>query len=207
MYKTHYRGGALSSGTAQTLTIIFNRVKYFFQKQVNFVQMKRTHKPIENCYWVIPGQFLAGEYPGDIDEESSRVKINHLIHSGITAFIDLTEENEGLLPYSGLLKTASHLRFPIRDVSIPSSTVITVAILDAIDHHIQQGGMVYLHCWGGVGRTGVIVGCWLARHGFKGEAALVRLHKLWKQCPKSTYRRSPETYEQEQYIVEWEESI
>jgi ADP-ribosylglycohydrolase len=165
--------------------------------------MKRKHKPIENCYWVIPGQFLAGEYPGDIDEESSRVKINDMIRSGITAFIDLTEVNEGLLPYSGLLETASHQRFPIRDVSIPSSTVITVAILDAIDHQIQQGGMVYLHCWGGIGRTGVIVGCWLARHGFKGEAALARLHELWKQCPKSTYRRSPETNEQEQYIVKW----
>ena len=206
MYKTHYMGRALSSYTAQTLTIIFNRVRYFFQKWVNFVQMKRTHKPIENCYWVIPGQFLAGEYPGDIDEEFSRVKINDLILSGITAFIDLTEENEGLLPYSGLLKTASHQRFSIRDVSIPSSTVITVAILDAIDHQIQQGGMVYLHCWGGVGRTGVIVGCWLARHGFKGESALARLHELWKQCPKSTYRRSPETNEQEQYIVKWGKS-
>ena len=164
------------------------------------------HKPIENCYWVIPGSFIDGEYPRDKDEESSRVKINALISSRITAFIDLTEENEGLLPYSGLLETATHQRFPIRDVSIPGPSVITVAILDAIDRHIQQEGMVYLHCWGGVGRTGVIVGCWLARHGFKGEAALARLHELWKQCPKSTWRRSPETNEQEQYILEWEES-
>ena len=72
--------------------------------------MKRKHKPVENCYWVIPGQFLAGEYPGDIDEESSRVKINDLIRSGITAFIDLTEENEGLLPYSSVLCVRSWKR-------------------------------------------------------------------------------------------------
>ena len=147
--------------------------------------------------------FLAGEYPRDMDEESSRIKINALIHSGITVFIDLTDKNDTLLPYSYLLETATHLRFPIRDVSIPDSTDVTVAILDTIDHHIRQGGMVYLHCWGGIGRTGVIVGCWLARHGFQGEAALARLHELWKQCPKSAYRKSPESKEQEQYIMGW----
>jgi hypothetical protein len=102
------------------------------------------HKPIENCYWVVPGMFLAGEYPRDMDEESSRVKINALIHSGITVFIDLTDKNDNLLPYSFLLETAIHLRFPIRDTSIPDSPDVTAAILDTIDHHIEQGGMVYI---------------------------------------------------------------
>jgi protein-tyrosine phosphatase len=162
-------------------------------------------KPIENCYWVGPGKFIAGEYPRDKSEESSLLKINSFIHSGVTAFIDLTEENEGLLSYSHLLGSASHQRFPILDVSTPDSTNQTTEILDAIDSHILQGGMVYLHCWGGVGRTGVIVGCWLERHGFKGEAALDRLRKLWHDCPKSANRKSPETTQQEQYIVCWQE--
>jgi protein-tyrosine phosphatase len=172
--------------------------------QKSFIQMI-IHKPIENSYWVVPGRFLSGEYPRGIDEEYSRVKINALANAGITVFIDLTDNNDNLLPYSYLLETAIHMRFPIRDVSIPASTDVTAAILDTIDHHIEQGGMVYLHCWGGIGRTGVIVGCWLARHGFQGEAALVRLRELWKHCPKSVYRLSPETEEQEQYIVAWKE--
>ena len=163
-------------------------------------------QPIENCYWVLPGRLLAGEYPRNKDEESSQLKINALILSGVKAFIDLTEENDGLLPYSHFLDTVPHQRFPIRDLSIPDSPDITVKILDAIDHHISRGGMVYLHCWGGVGRTGVIVGCWLARHGLKGKAALAKLHELWKQCPLSAYRKSPETKEQEQYIVSWQET-
>ncbi|MBF0103071.1 MAG: dual specificity protein phosphatase family protein [Desulfobacterales bacterium] len=165
-----------------------------------------NHKPIEHCYWVVPGKFLAGEYPRNKDNESSLNKINALIKSGITIFIDLTEENEGLLSYSSLLKTVLHKRFPIQDISIPTSTDLTVAILDEIDYQIQHGGMVYLHCWGGVGRTGTIVGCWLARHGFKGKSALTRLHELWKQCPKSAFRTSPETYEQEKYILMWNET-
>jgi len=52
--------------------------------------------PIENCYWVVPGKLLAGEYPRDREEESSRVKINALLSAGIKSFIDLTEEDEGI---------------------------------------------------------------------------------------------------------------
>lgn len=163
-------------------------------------------QPIENCYWVIPGKFLAGEYPRDKDKNSSISKIRSLIEAGVSAFIDLTKDNEGLLPYTELIGSASYQRFPIPDVSIPKSSAVTLAVLDAIDYHIGRGRIVYLHCWGGVGRTGVIVGCWLARHGYKGQAALDRLHRLWGKCPKSTHRKPPETGEQEQYIVSWEES-
>ena len=51
--------------------------------------------------------FLAGEYPRDMDEESSRMKINALVQSGITVFIDLTDNTDNLLPYSYLLETAT----------------------------------------------------------------------------------------------------
>jgi hypothetical protein len=54
-----------------------------------------------------------------------------------------------------------------------------------------------------VGRTGTVVGCWLARHGFEGKAALKELHRLWMQCAKSLKRRSPE---QEEYIINWQET-
>lgn len=160
-------------------------------------------RPIKNCYWVLNQKLLAGEYPRDRDEKSSQEKIAALLKWGVNVFIDLTEPNEGLLPYSHLIEYASHLRFPIRDVSIPESPEQTKAILDTIDCHIEKGRLVYVHCWGGVGRTGVIVGCWLARHGTGGESALIQLRKLWAQCPKSATRKSPETPEQEQYILYW----
>ncbi|NLE99845.1 MAG: hypothetical protein GX601_02595 [Anaerolineales bacterium] len=160
-------------------------------------------RPIENCYWVSPGKLLAGEYPRNRDEASSRLKMHALIAAGITVFTDLTDEGEGLLPYVHLAGGASHVRFPVRDLSIPDSREVTIAILDAIDHYLTQGEVVYVHCWGGVGRTGVVVGCWLARHGLQGQAALDRLRMLWRQCPKSAYRNSPETPEQEKYILQW----
>lgn len=159
--------------------------------------------PIENCYWVIPGRLLAGEYPRNRDDKSSKTKINALLQAGITVFIDLTEENEGLYPYVHWIGLAGHHRFPIKDRSVPDSPEVTEAILNAIDHYLNQGSMIYVHCWGGVGRTGTIIGCWLARHGAEGNAALERLHELWKQCPKSQFRQTPETAEQEQYILKW----
>ena len=161
-------------------------------------------KPIDHCYWVVPGKLLAGEYPRNKDDKSSRVKINALLGAGITNFIDLTEETEGLMPYTGLIGASSHQRFAIRDVSIPDSAEVTTTILDTIDDHIKKGRMVYVHCWGGVGRTGVIIGCWLARHGPGGQEALRRLRELWQQCPKSAFRKTPETRQQEQYILNWE---
>jgi protein-tyrosine phosphatase len=167
------------------------------------------NQKMNQCYWVVQNKFLAGEYPRSLEEKSSREKIVFLIKAGVSAFIDLTEESEGLKPYSHLLdkyKGVSHDRFPMQDMSIPAAKEITVAVLDAIDKHIQEERIVYVHCWGGVGRTGVIVGCWLARHGWRGDSALVRLRELWQQCPKSAYRITPETKEQRQYIAGWEET-
>jgi hypothetical protein len=163
-------------------------------------------------YWVVENRFLAGEYPRNFDEETSRHKIDTLVKMGVDAFIDLTEASDGLKPYAHLLgvyesQGVSHQSFPIKDLSVPDSRETTTSILDAIDGHIQQKRIVYVHCWGGVGRTGVIVGCWLVRHGHRGPSALARLHELWQQSGKSAFRKSPETHEQEQYIIAWEEFL
>lgn len=165
-----------------------------------------TSKPIENCYWVVPGKFLAGEYPRNLDEDSSTEKLAALEEAGVASFIDLTEEG-GMLPYSQWLntETQTHHRFPIRDVTTPTSPELTTAILDTIDKDLAEGNLVYVHCMGGIGRTGTIVGCWLSRHGYQGEEALERLKELWADCPKSAWTRSPETEAQRRYVRDWQE--
>ena len=123
-------------------------------------------RPNLNTYWVVPHKFLAGEYPGDKHLVNARQKINRFLEVGIRHFIDLTEVGEyDLIPYETILAkesraaniAATYQRYPIRDISVPSDAQFLAEILFAIDRRIRQGGAVYVHCWGGVGRTGLVV--------------------------------------------------
>jgi hypothetical protein len=168
-------------------------------------------RPFEKSYWVVPGKFLAGEYPGSRDEAAAKAKLKAMIDAGVTCFVDLTEADEGLAPYHHLLSPlggskVSVMRYPIPDMSVPVSRELVIDILNRIDRTIDTGGCVYLHCWGGVGRTGTIVGCWLARHGHPGANALERLEALWSHCPKSSWHKSPQTTGQRRFILKWHET-
>ncbi|KAG8912098.1 hypothetical protein FRC00_005284, partial [Tulasnella sp. 408] len=67
-----------------------------------------------------------------------------------------------------------YARFPIRDGSVPSPEVLQ-SIMDALNTVQQQHDRrAVVHCWGGIGRTGTIVGCWLVYSGaVSDEEALV----------------------------------
>lgn len=161
--------------------------------------------PTHHSYEILPGRFHAGEYPGEQTESRARAKVQAMLDAGVQAFIDLTEEGE-LASYAHLLPPGiHHERHAIRDVSIPSSDAVTQGALDAIERHLAAGRQVYLHCWGGVGRTGVVVGCWLAsRQSMTGQAALDELAGLWATCPKSARKpASPETGQQRRYVIDW----
>ena len=185
-------------------------INHAARQMTHYEPAENPPRPIEMCYWVVPGKLLAGEYPRNLDEESSREKLRRLTDAGVSVFIDLTnpDTTDGhLKPYSYLLDGPTHEPFPIDDQDVPASMELTKAALDAIDGHLAAGRTVYVHCWGGVGRTGTIIGCWLARRHEPGQAALDRLKELWRENLKSRQgRRSPETDEQERYVREWYES-
>ncbi len=170
-------------------------------------------RPSTNSYWVVPSRFVAGEYPGAQDPSEAAARVRTLLGAGIDHFIDLTEPHE-LVPYSEIVeeeatrlgRSVRHERRSIPDVSVPTSPSAMVDILDTIDAALEEGRTVYVHCWGGVGRTGTVVGCWLVRHGRTGEEALAQVAEWWRSVEKS-YRRSesPETPEQCEYVRNWTE--
>ena len=79
------------------------------------------------------------------------------------------------------------------------------AALDGIEEHLSEGRTVCAHCMGGIGRTGTIIGCWLARHGHTGQAALDRLQDLRRESRRSTPIPSAATREQVRYVLDWKE--
>ena len=161
-------------------------------------------RPIKYCYWVTD-QLLAGEYPRSKNGPDEFEKLDALLAEGVTLFVDLTEQGE-LLPYANRIDPDQHQRFGIPDTSTPKCADQTTDILNTIDDHLGNGGKVYLHCWGGIGRTGTIIGCWLTRHnGYDGEAALKQLRELWQENPKSAWSESPENEWQRGYVRNWRE--
>ena len=158
--------------------------------------------PIPDSYWIQPGRLCAGEYPGAPTPDAARARLATILASGVTAFVDLTEEDEGLLSYSDLLPPGiEYARRPIRDLDCPTPQEMT-GTLDAIDDLLERNQVPYIHCWGGIGRTGTVVGCWLIRHGATGPAALAAIASLRARTPDGG-RRSPETDAQVAFVNRW----
>lgn len=162
--------------------------------------------PLPNSYWVEPGRLLAGEYPAAASEEGTRSRLRRLLDAGIDCFIDLTmpgelEAYDRLLPGPYARDAVLYLRRPIRDHALPESAGQMEEILDEIDAALAQGRRIYLHCRAGIGRTNLVVGCWLARGGLGGEAALLRLNELWRGSARSeSWPTIPETGSQAEFV-------
>jgi protein-tyrosine phosphatase len=162
----------------------------------------------ERSFWLEQDAVRCGAYPGDYDTNVARARLTELLDLGITCLVDLTENGE-LEPYWPILLdlakarqiAVQYVRHAIIDVSVPTVRELR-AILDTVDYARASGQVVYIHCRGGVGRTGTVAGAWLVRHGMTPHQALARVNTA-RTPMYNGYKRSPETKRQEAMVLDW----
>lgn len=128
--------------------------------------------PPEGCYWVLPGKLLAGPLPADAPELGS------ILDAGVDALVDLTERGapDAKSAYAAALEKAEGARgtriacrsAPMGDMTADREAA--EAALGELDSLLAEGRSPYLHCLGGLGRTGTVAGCYLVRRGLAAPA-------------------------------------
>lgn len=158
-----------------------------------------------NSYQVAP-YVWAGSYIGMHGHAQAARQIEWLLSQGIRRVIDLTSHDDQLPSYAEVLRAHApqihRQQFPLIDGGIPSE-VQMVAILQAIDDAVAHHESVYIHCWGGFGRTGMVVACWYRRTEGSGAAALKRLQHVRSGILSN--RPSPDYSVQVSFVMRWQE--
>lgn len=162
-------------------------------------------------YEVHEGLF-AGEYPGSFVPEVTAERMEELIAKGVRTFIDLTTPADLLEPYEPLLGDLGGGNLELRrfaheipDMSIPDSAGVMHGILGRIRAELEAGRTCYVHCWGGIGRTGTVIACWLKEKGMSDHEALDEVQRRYFQGMEKSARhpKSPQTPAQHRYVKDW----
>jgi protein-tyrosine phosphatase len=159
-------------------------------------------RPHGNTYWLWAGHVLAGEHPAKEGEEQLFEKLQLFALAGITHFIDLTSPADPVKTYQPL-GGAVRINHPITDFGVPSPLQMQ-GILQSIQSALSQGGKVYVHCKGGIGRTGTVAATWLTEQGLDDKQALALLLQKWQAMDKRFEEpHTPETQAQREFVRTW----
>ena len=169
--------------------------------------------PFPRTWWIHPGAILGGCYPGDLDPAEADRKLIALLAAGVRRVICLQEADERgrggtrFAPYNDRLLALAHernlvvtwSRHPIRDMG----TTTPAAMREILDAITAADGVVYVHCWGGHGRTGTVAGCWMREQGMPIKAALAQITFARNHDALLRKQESPQTAAQIRMVTEW----
>jgi hypothetical protein len=172
--------------------------------------------PFKGAYWVVAEKLMAGCYPSADRGDVSLRMLNNLLDHGITHVIDLMEPDEihrcgeFFKPYAPWLKSLADKmdiavtfdRIAIKDGSVPTRDLMC-QILDRIDHMINANKRIYLHCWCGCGRTGLVVGCYLARHALASDSKIMSQIDEMRTSAGADASPNPPTAAQIEMVHSW----
>lgn len=177
-----------------------------------------SHKPVGYSYCVVPGKacgavpgrsggIYAGEYPVWEWEQATRMRqLKLYLDFGINFFLDLTEDGE-MPPYGQFLpRNVRRHSFPIPNGGTPKDVAGVAELFRWIRQYSDSNPdmVMYIHCVGGVGRTGMIVACYLIYfQGMGYEDAVSEMRRRFAYHGRSAWMSAPETQPQADFIKDF----
>ncbi|KAJ3034998.1 hypothetical protein HDV00_004409 [Rhizophlyctis rosea] len=161
--------------------------------------------PTSLSNWVISSRLLAGAYPGDQDPTRHKTLIQSILAANVTTFVCLQTPNElrHFRSYSDTALSAvdpsrrdslQFLNLSIPDGAIASDTDILEMAKDVVRRLKETEEVVYVHCWGGHGRTGTLIAVVLSLYyGVGGRVALDATQVLHDRRKNPRGIKSPQT--------------
>lgn len=108
--------------------------------------------------------------------------------------------------YDEVAGAVTFLHFGIADRSVAKSLEALDAVVFDLRRRALNGDRLYLHCWGGRGRTGLVAACLLGAlypELVDAEEALQRVHSYYRLREPDKGGASPETEEQKKQVRDW----
>jgi hypothetical protein len=175
--------------------------------------MNADELPFEKSWWIDRTGVIGGRYPGTTDPADSARDLARLLDAGVRLMINLQEPDERnyagdpFADYEPVLKrlaaargmSVEVLRYPIRDGDVPTQSQMR-EILDAIDRAVRAGQRVYVHCWGGHGRTGTVAGCWMKQCGTACDEAFAAIKSARRHDAHLAAEPAPQTPAQRAFV-------
>lgn len=163
---------------------------------------RQSHQgPTPWSNWVIPEYLIAGGFPASLDDAETDSTLTSILQHGINVFVCLQAEfslsavesdwrrGHALRVYlhdaQRLMARANKesstkikqrkldfLHLSIRDGGITTDAAL-ICLVDDCCSRLLRGEKLYIHCWGGHGRTGTLIAVILGRiYGLNADQAL-----------------------------------
>ena len=147
-----------------------------------------TGKP-DNFSWLIDGKLAGSAIPTSKDE------IKWVQEQGVKSIVTIREE-----PLADeWIKDVNYLHVMSNDMGVPEFNDLTHAV-DFIHRRITNKEPVLVHCLAGMGRTGVVLACYLVK--YQNMSADEATQKIREERPGSI-----QSYPQEEIIFRFEKSL
>ena len=139
--------------------------------------------------WLIENKLAGSGIPTSIDE------VQWVIKQGVKSIVTIREESLD----ESWIKDVNYLHVLSNDMSVPEFDDLVHAV-DFIHSRITNNEPVLVHCLAGMGRTGVILACYLVK--YQKMSASEATEKVREERPGSI-----QSHPQEEIIFRFEKSL